>query len=273
MEDLSLGLTQLQAAKFEYLSDHVCNWRTKPRPFSTIAIMQKGNGRFITTSGETVEIGCNEIFFIPAGSRYISYWYGSEGVLYFAIHFHFDNWYSKFSPQRFSIQKIETLSSVAFLYHFENILKYISCEGYEKLKAYGSFYHLYADILPLLDCAKFKNTAFERIKDAVEYIEQNSEKEFTVNYLAKICHLSESRFYTLFCRALGCSPIAYRNIVRIQKALTMLGGQYTIEEIASEVGFSSAIHFRQIFKKIMGRLPSEYRKNLRFNVEDIRKLN
>ena len=49
MEDLSLGLSQLQAAKFEYLSDHVCDWRTKPRPFSTIAIMQKGSGHFITT--------------------------------------------------------------------------------------------------------------------------------------------------------------------------------------------------------------------------------
>jgi AraC-like DNA-binding protein len=271
MEDLSLGLTQLQAAKFEYLSEHVCDWSTNPRPFSTIAVMQKGCGRFVA-SGETVEVTCGQVFFIPAGSRYTSYWHGTEEIIYFAIHFHFDNWYSKFSPQRFCIQKIETLSSDVFFHHFENIRKYVSCDGYERLKAYGSFYHLYAEVLPLLDCAKLKNTALERIRNAVDYIEHNSEKEFTVKYLAQMCHLSESRFYALFCRALGCSPIAYRNIVRIRKALIMLGKQYTIEEIATKVGFSSAIYFRRVFKEIMGRLPSEYRKNLNFNIEDIRRL-
>ncbi len=49
----------------------------------------------------------------------------------------------------------------------------------------------------------------------------------------------------------------------------MLGDRYTIEEIATKVGFSSPIYFRRIFKEIMGKLPSEYRKNLRFNIEEL----
>ena len=43
MQNSNLGLNQLQAAKYEYLSEHVCDWRSNPRPFSTIA-MQKGEG-------------------------------------------------------------------------------------------------------------------------------------------------------------------------------------------------------------------------------------
>jgi transcriptional regulator GlxA family with amidase domain len=44
----------------------------------------------------------------------------------------------------------------------------------------------------------------------------------------------------------------------------MLGSQYTVDDIAARVGFSSAVYFRRIFKEIMGKLPSEYRKNLQF---------
>lgn len=73
MKELSLGLNQLQVAKFEYLAEHVCNWSEHSRPFSTLAVMQKGRGRFATADKE-IRIDCGDVFFIPAGSKYISYW-------------------------------------------------------------------------------------------------------------------------------------------------------------------------------------------------------
>lgn len=267
MEDLSLELNQLQAAKYEYRSEHICNWSENPRPFSTIAVMQKGKGRFVTSDKE-VEVECGDAFFIPAGSKYISYWNGMDDILYFAIHFHMNNRYSKFSPQRFCLQKINALQSDWFLPRFESLCKYILATGVTRLKAYGLFYDLYADILPLLQWEKSKNSAFNSVKSAVDYIELNSDKEFSVNTLSQMCLLSESRFYTLFYKAMGCSPISYRNNIRIRKAVNMLGDEYTIEEIAARTGFSSGIYFRRIFKEIMGKLPSDYRKNLKFNMDE-----
>jgi len=266
MEDLFVELNQLQAAKYEYQSKHVCNWNENPRPFSTIAIMRKGDGRFLTEVAE-IDVKCGDIFFIPAGSRYISYWNGDDGVLYYAIHFHMENRYSEFSPQKFCLQKITPLKTETLISRFETLCKYILTGGVAKLKAYSVFYDLYADVLPLLQREQIFNPSFDNIKNAVEYIEHNSDKEFTVNYLAQMCLLSESRFYALFRKAMGCSPIAYRNNIRIRKAVNLLGEEYNIEEIATKVGFSSAIDFRRIFKKIMGKLPTEYRKNLKFNID------
>jgi AraC family transcriptional activator of mtrCDE len=263
MQNSNLGLNQLQAAKYEYLSEHVCDWRSNPRPFSTIAVMQKGEGYF-EADNKSFEVKSGEVFFIPVGSKYISYWHGADEIMYYAIHFHFENSYSEFSPQRFCLQKIDKMDSDKFLRQFESVRLNLSAGGSFLLKAYGAFYSLYADILPMLDCAKPQNQALQKIKKAVDYIEMNSEKEFPVDYLASLCHLSQSRFYALFQRALGCSPIAYRNNVRIRNAITMLGSQYTVDDIAARVGFSSAVYFRRIFKEIMGKLPSEYRKNLQF---------
>jgi len=132
---------------------------------------------------------------------------------------HVDNRHSKFSPNQFCLQKIESLSPESFLPCFEAIHKYISGDSFIKLKAYGLFYELYADILPLLQYKKIQNSDFNNIKNAIDYIEQNYEKEFSVEQLAQMCHLSKSRFYTLFRITMGCSPIAYRNNVRIRKAV------------------------------------------------------
>jgi len=133
------------------------------------------------------------------------------------------------------------------------------------------FYDLYADIVPLLSYEKIQNTAINNIRPAVEYIERNSDCEFSIADLAQMCLLSESRFYALFKKTMKCSPITYRNNIRMQKAVNLLDSDYSIEEIAAKVGFSSAVHFRRVFKEIMGKTPSEYRKNLKFNMEELSK--
>ena len=66
---------------------------------------------------------------------------------------------------------------------------------------------MYSDVLPLLKGADFQLDALKSVKAAVDYIESNSEKEMAVRIFAQMCHLSESRFYALFKRALGCSPL------------------------------------------------------------------
>jgi YesN/AraC family two-component response regulator len=261
MDYTSLELNQLQAARYAYLAEHVCDWSVNPRPFSTIAVMGKGDGRFVTPA-DTFEVVRGEAFFIPANSKYVSYWHGADEIYYYAIHFHFRNRHAAFSPQRFCLQKVDGLHPDAFMHHLDSISKYISRDGFERFKAYGAFFDLYADVLPLLRLSKTQNAAQDTVKDVIDFIESNCEKEFTVDDLAKLCHLSESRLYALFKQAMGCSPIAYRNSVRIRKAMTLLGEAYSIDEISAKVGFSSPVYFRQVFKKIIGKLPSEYKKNL-----------
>lgn len=263
MDFSSPVLNQLQAAKYQYMSEHVCDWSVNPRPFSTIAVMKKGGGRFETARG-TMEVRSGQAFFIPADSKYISYWHGEDEILYFAIHFNFSDRHAEYSPQRYLLQTIDGLSTDLFLSRLESIREYASASGAGRMKAYGAFLDLYADVIPLLTPDRAQNTALQSVKNVIDYIERNSDQEFTVGHLAQMCHLSESRLYTLFHQATGRSPIGYRNSVRIRRAMTLLGEPYTIDEISAKVGFSSSAYFRRVFKKIMGKLPSEYRENLRF---------
>jgi AraC-like DNA-binding protein len=263
MYEFSVGLNMLQAARFEHTPGHICDWSKNPRPFSTVALLQHGSGSF-EMPGAAFEVGSGQAFFIPASSKYISHWRGEGKVIYYAIHFNFDNRYSEFAPQKFCPQLVDAIDVNALLLKIGIIQDSVSKSGFGRFKAYSAFYALYADLLPLLRTTGICTVATDSVKRAIEFIEQNSEDSFTVKSLADMCGLSESRFFTLFHQALGCAPIAYRNSVRIRKAAVLLGEDFSIDEVAAMSGFASTVLFRRVFKEIMGRLPSEFKKNLRF---------
>lgn len=55
--------------------------------------------------------------------------------------------------------------------------------------------------------------------------------------------------------------ISYINNYRIEKAKHLIRTEYLkLHEIAKMTGFSSAIVFSTVFKKITGMTPSDYRK-------------
>ena len=215
-----------------------------PRPFSTIAVMKRG-GRFETARGRW-RCAAAGLSYPPTRNTYPT---GTEDeILYFAIHFNFSDRHAEYSPQRYLLQTIDGLSTDLFLSRLESIREYVSASGAGRMKAYGAFLDLYADVIPLLTPDRAQNTALQSVKNVIDYIERNSDQEFTVGHLAQMCHLSESRIYTLFHQATGRSPIGYRNSVRIRRAMTLLGEPYTIDEISMKVGFSSSAYFRRVFK-------------------------
>lgn len=53
----------------------------------------------------------------------------------------------------------------------------------------------------------------------------------------------------------------YRNAVRVDVAIQLLlSTDSSVEEIASAVGFASAIYFRRVFKGATGMTPTAYRR-------------
>ena len=57
----------------------------------------------------------------------------------------------------------------------------------------------------------------EKIKPAMNYLQLNSNSAVSVKYLASLCFLSESRFFTLFKKQTGMSPIQYKNHLKLNK--------------------------------------------------------
>ncbi len=102
-----------------------------------------------------------------------------------------------------------------------------------------------------------------------EYIENNYEKEIGLSDIAGFVFLSESYFAHTFKSEFKVSPKRYLLNVRIDAAKKLLAEtDEKINDISTEVGFSSQQRFNDIFKKYEGITPLAYRKRAR-----VKKLN
>jgi len=97
---------------------------------------------------------------------------------------------------------------------------------------------------------------------AKKYIEDNCEKELGIEDISKYLFLSQSYFAHAFKKEFNISPKSYLLLNRIERSKEMLLKSRTkICDIALSVGFSSQQRYNDIFKKIVGITPKQYRKN------------
>lgn len=104
----------------------------------------------------------------------------------------------------------------------------------------------------------------ELIRIAVNFINNNFEREIALKDIARYVFLSPSYFARVFKEETGVSPINYLLKVRIERAKEMLTDtDQKVSDIALGVGFSNQQRFNAIFKKYTGMTPTQYRKEFR----------
>lgn len=87
-----------------------------------------------------------------------------------------------------------------------------------------------------------------------------SDPLFSVGHLAEELSVSTSYLRREFSKAYGKSPVSYLRDLRITHAKNLLQSEYlSVEQIASQSGFSGASYFIQIFHKTVGTSPERYR--------------
>jgi transcriptional regulator GlxA family with amidase domain len=92
------------------------------------------------------------------------------------------------------------------------------------------------------------------------WIHSKYSEELTVAALAKMAAIGERTFLRRFYRATGLRPSEYFQQVRVTRAQEALEfSTHTVEEITSMVGYHDISAFRQVFKKVVGITPAEYR--------------
>ncbi len=98
------------------------------------------------------------------------------------------------------------------------------------------------------------------IQEAVNYIEQNYQRNLTVEEVADACRLNRSYFSKLFKDNVGCPPQEFLIRVRLAKAMELMcSSNAAIGEIAVRCGYSNQFHFSRAFKKHYGIPPQKWR--------------
>jgi transcriptional regulator GlxA family with amidase domain len=98
------------------------------------------------------------------------------------------------------------------------------------------------------------------ISRAQEYIEKNFEERLSIDELANLVHLGRRTFERRFNEATNNTPVEYIQRVRMEAAKKYLeSSQWNVNEVMRLVGYSDAKAFREVFKKVVGRTPIEYK--------------
>ena len=85
--------------------------------------------------------------------------------------------------------------------------------------------------------------------------------DFSITLLHEALGISRTVFYNKIKSLTNYSPIDLIRHIRLKKAAELLStGEYKVYEVMMEVGFNDEKHFRQLFKKQYGVIPSGYLK-------------
>jgi len=138
----------------------------------------------------------------------------------------------------------------------------------------------------------FKNKTFERIRGIVEafcleaagdvrlnvnekspidkvkeYIRENYAERINLEDIASRVYMNQSYFSEYFKEKTGKNFIDYLTEVRIENAKKLLENtSYRIVEIAGQVGYADSAYFCNLFRKINGETPLEYRKKIALGI-------
>jgi transcriptional regulator GlxA family with amidase domain len=100
----------------------------------------------------------------------------------------------------------------------------------------------------------------EMVQQAQEYIESNLQEKISVEDLSARYAVSRRNFDRRFIKATGNTPVEYAQRVKIELAKKAFeNSRKSINEVMYEVGYADVKAFREVFRKITGMSPLEYR--------------
>ena len=168
----------------------------------------------------------------------------------------------------------EALAQVGLLY-FELLEQWDKAElsrespaflSFEKLSAFETFQMLIDSVRGMLLAVKEKalRTAFfktgSRVSGALEYINNNLNKDMSLEEVATHLGLTPGYFSRVFKKSVGLTFSAYLQNCRVERAAVLLRDtELKIYEISRQFGYNNVEYFNRVFLKLKGMSPKEYR--------------
>jgi AraC-like DNA-binding protein len=102
------------------------------------------------------------------------------------------------------------------------------------------------------------------IKRMISFIQKNFSKKITLDDIARAGMVCQSKCCRIFKQSLRKSVFDYLLHFRIRQSLGLLANETaSITDVACASGFSAASYYGEIFRRLLGMSPGEYRRKFR----------
>lgn len=109
-----------------------------------------------------------------------------------------------------------------------------------------------------------ENTHDARINRLIDYLQRHIRQPHNLDSLAQVVSMSRRTLTRHFVKATGMSVADWLTAERLRRSQVLLeAGTLPIEQVAEQVGFLSAVTYRQQFKSRFGVSPAKWRKTFR----------
>jgi len=105
------------------------------------------------------------------------------------------------------------------------------------------------------------DTAIDRMKKAVSYINENYQNKLGLDEIAAVCNISKSEFCRSFKRVMHRTPFDYIMDLRIRKSMELLDEGKGVTEAALSSGFFDSSYYTKMFQRYMECTPRAYLKS------------
>lgn len=246
-------------------------------PYFILIVMKKGC-MFLGEDGRKFDVRPNEMFVFLPNHHHYSYRPCEEETEYYWLHFAaVGHWIQdeKPVPQK-SIIDIPTLhyytaDHTLFLDKhrkltnteqvFPTIEKVLHSTRDDQSFSFWKTQQLFIDVLQDLQFPVSQGNAITRIAMEIErYLRDHFDQKITNQQLSEHFHLHPNYISRCMREARGMTPMRYLNQLRIEEAKKrLLNTDDTISQIAGQCGFQNVYYFSNLFKKMIGMSPKNYR--------------
>lgn len=98
------------------------------------------------------------------------------------------------------------------------------------------------------------------LEKALQYMNLHYGEDLSLQELAEHVDLNPSYFSLLFKEKIGISYIKYLTGIRMERAKELLKTGLRVNEVSEKVGYINYRHFTELFKKMVGTTPGQYRE-------------
>lgn len=228
--------------------------------FSTWIMAQYFGELELHIEGDTVEQTTNTLLILPPDTPHGYICHAPMSHNWLHIEGDFQPYLDRYSLKTNHLYRLSAMSDISELFraisrsHYSNDTYRME---YMRLKAEEI---LLQTAMQAQRSQEIEHTRASMLRELRNEILDHPDADWCISAMASRLYVSESYFFQLYRQYFGISPAQDVNLIRVERARSMLNIGLPLAHVAERCGYGSVYSFIRAFKRATGMTPGQYRR-------------